>query len=104
MLTKLVDNISKTYKHEEQLTEFSSKFPAYETCLDKLIISNAKKIETAIIEHDEILNTRIDTNIDDLKAEASRSINQTFSPPNSKNYHSSSNQFLADITQWPLLK
>ena len=55
-------------------------------------------------EHEEILNTKIYTKIDYLKAEASRSINQTLSPINSHNYHYSSNPPSSDITQWPLLK
>ena len=54
-------------------------------------------------EHKERTNTKIDTNIDDIKAEESRSRNQTFSPLNSHNYNSSSNQPSDDVTQWPLL-
>ena len=55
-------------------------------------------------EHEEILNMKIDTKIDDLKYEASRSINHTFYPLNSHNSHSSSNQPSADINKLPLLK
>ena len=55
-------------------------------------------------EHEEILITKIDTKFDDIKAEASSSINHTLPPLNSKNSHSSSNQPSDDINQWPLLK
>ena len=48
------------------------------------------------------MNTKIDTNIGGLKAEAYRSINQTFSPLSSNNSHSYFNQPSADINQWPL--
>ena len=50
-------------------------------------------------EHEEKRNTKIYTEIDDLKAEAYSSINQTFSPPNLQKSHSSSNQTSAGITQ-----
>ena len=49
--------------------------------------------------HEEILNTKFDTNIDDPKAEESSSINNTFSPLNSNNSPSSYNQFSADINK-----
>ena len=55
-------------------------------------------------EYEEILNTKIDTNIDDIKAESSSSINQTFSPIDPHYSHYSSNQPSADINKWPLLK
>ena len=55
-------------------------------------------------EHEEILNTKFDKNIDDLKSVAYISINTTFFPPKSHNYHSSSHQPSDDITKWPLLK
>ena len=55
-------------------------------------------------EHEEVIKTKIDANIDDLKYEASISINQTFSPLNSRNFHSYSNQPSADIKTFPLLK
>ena len=55
-------------------------------------------------EHEEILNTNIETKIDDLKTEASSSINLTLSLLNSHNSHSSSNQPSADINKFPLLK
>ena len=42
---------------------------------DKMSISNINKFETAMKEHGEILNTKIDTKIDYLKAEAYISIN-----------------------------
>ena len=38
--------------------------------------NNISKFETEMKEHEEILNTKFDTNIDDLKAEASISINK----------------------------
>ena len=55
-------------------------------------------------EYEEILNTKIDKNIDDIKAEPYRSIIQTFYPLNPHNSHSSTNQPSADINKWPLLK
>ena len=55
-------------------------------------------------ENEEILNTKIDTNIDEFKAEASISINKTFYPLNSNKYPSSYNQPSADINKLPLLK
>ena len=87
-----------------QITEISSKFLSYETRLDKLSIAKINKFGTAMKEHEEILNTKIVKNIHYPKYEASRSINQIFSPPNSHNYCSSSNQPSADITKLPLLK
>ena len=50
------------------------------------------------------MSTKIETNIGGLKAEAYRSINQTFSPLSSNNCHSYYNQTSADINQWSLLK
>ena len=55
-------------------------------------------------EHEEILNKKIDTNIDYLTDETSSSINQTFYPLNSHKSLSSSNQHSADINKLPLLK
>ena len=55
-------------------------------------------------EHEEILNTKIVTKFDVLKYEASRPINQTISPLNSKKSNYSYNQPLADINQWTRLK
>ena len=74
------------------------------TAFDKMSISNINKFETEMKEDEEILNTKIDTNIDDLKAESPSSINQTFSPLNPQNSHSSYNRPSADINKWPLLK
>ena len=45
-------------------------------------ISNITKFETEMKEHEETINTNIDTNIDDLKAKLYSSINSTFSPIN----------------------
>ena len=42
-------------------------------------ISNITKIETAMKEHELILNMNIDKNIDNFKSEASISINKKFS-------------------------
>ena len=42
--------------------------------------NNVSKFETTMKEHEKILNTKIDTNIDDLKFEASISINKTLYP------------------------
>ena len=55
-------------------------------------------------EHEEILITEIDKNINDLKSKASSFINKIFSPLNLKNSPYSSNQPSADINKWPLLK
>ena len=55
-------------------------------------------------EHAEILNTNVDTKIDDFKYEASISINKTFSPINSNNQPSSYKKSSADINKGPLLK
>ena len=55
-------------------------------------------------EDEEILNTTIDTDIDDIKAESYSSINQKFSPLKSHNSHSFYNKPSAGINQWPLLK
>ena len=55
-------------------------------------------------EHEEILNKNIDTNIDDLKAEASISTNKTLYTINPNKFPSSYNQPSADINKWPLLK
>ena len=55
-------------------------------------------------ELEEILNTKIDTNINDLKAEESGSTNKTFSPLNSNNYPSYYNQHSADTNKWTLFK
>ena len=54
-------------------------------------IANITKLETEMKEHEEILNTKIDTKIDGLKDESSSSINHKLSPLNSHNSHSSSN-------------
>ena len=67
-------------------------------------ISNITKSETAMKEHEDILNTKIDKYIDDLKAEAYSSINKTLSPLNSNNYPSSYNKPSDDINKWPLIK
>ena len=53
--------------------------------LEKLSIANTTKFETEMKEHEETLNTKIDTRIDDLKYESSISINKTLYPLNSKN-------------------
>ena len=45
-----------------------------------MIFNDISKFDTALKEHEGILNTSIDTSIDNLKDEASRSINKTFSP------------------------
>ena len=50
-----------------QITEFSSKLSDYETRLDNMIFKNASNFETEMKEHKDIINTNIDTNIDDLK-------------------------------------
>ena len=55
-------------------------------------------------ENEEILNTNIDTKIEEFKAEASRSINNIFSAIYSNNSPSYYDQSSADITKWPLLK
>ena len=47
---------------------------------------------------------KIDTHIDEFKAEASIPINKTVSPLNSNNSYSSYNQTPADIMKLPLLK
>ena len=55
-------------------------------------------------ENEEILNTNIDTKIEEFKAEASRSINSKFSHIILNNSPSSYNQPSSDINKWPLLK
>ena len=67
-------------------------------------IANITKFETAMKEHEEILNTDIDTNIYYLKSEASIYINKTFSTLNSNKYPYSYNQPSSDTNKWPLLK
>ena len=63
-------NVTETsiYPLSLQITYISSKFSAYENRLDKLSTNNIKKIETEMKEHEDILNTKIDTNIDDIKS------------------------------------
>ena len=46
-----------------------SKLSAYENRLDNMSFNNISIFETAMKEHEEIINTKIDTNIDDIKAE-----------------------------------
>ena len=87
-----------------QITEISSKISAYEKFLDKMSIATITKFETAMKEHEDIINTNIDTRIDEFKYEASSSINKTLYPLNSNNYTSSYNQPSADINKWLLLK
>ena len=87
-----------------QITEISSKLSAYEDRLDKLNIANINKFETVMKEHEEILNSKIDTDIGDLKAEATSSTNQKFYTLNSQKSNSSSNQPSSDINKWTLLK
>ena len=84
--------------------KFCPNYHLMKTAFDKLSIANIKNFETEMKEREEILKTKIDTNIGDLKAAASSSINQTFSTLNSHNYHSSSKQPSSDINKWPLLK
>ena len=67
-------------------------------------ITNISKFETATKKNEDLLNTKIDTEIDKFKAEASSSINKTFSSLNSNKYPSSYNQPSADIIKWSLLK
>ena len=55
-------------------------------------------------EHKEIMNTKFDKNIDDIKSVAYISINTTLSRTNSHNPHSSTNQSSADINKLKLLK
>ena len=55
-------------------------------------------------ENEEILNTNIDTDIDEFKTESYSYINKTFTTLNSKKYPSSYNQPSDYITIWPLLK
>ena len=55
-------------------------------------------------QHEEVIKTKIDANIDDLKSLVSSSINQTLSYLNSQNYHSSSNQPSDDINKWKPLR
>ena len=85
-----------------QITDFS-KLSAYENRLDNMSFNSIYKFEKAMKEHKEIRNTKIDTNIDDLKAEASICINNKFSPPNSKKSPYSSNQPSADINKCQFL-
>ena len=87
-----------------QITNILSKLSAYENCLGKFSIANITKFETVTKENEEILNTNIDTNIDEFKAESSSSINKKLSPLNSNKYTSYYNQPSADINKWPLLK
>ena len=75
-----------------QITEILSKLSAYKNLLDKLSISNINKFEAEMKEHEEIPKTKTNTKINGIKSEASISINQTFSPPDSHNSHFSSNQ------------
>ena len=89
MLAKVTDTSSKTDKQGENLTEISSKFSAYENCLDKLSIAGITKLETIMEEQEEILNMKIDTHIDYLKSEASSSINNIFYPLHLNNSPSS---------------
>ena len=64
------------------ITDISSKLLAYENLLDNMSFNKISKFETVMKEHEYIPNMKIDTNIDDLKYEASSSINNTFSPIN----------------------
>ena len=56
-ITKLTYTSSKTDKHEEQLTDITSKLSAYEIRFVKLSNANIKKIDTAIEENEEKLIT-----------------------------------------------
>ena len=47
-VTKLTYTSSKTDKHEEQLTDITSKLSAYEIRLEKLSTANTKNIYTAM--------------------------------------------------------
>ena len=67
-------------------------------------IANINKFETTMKEHEEVLNTKMDTKIDDLKAEASSSINQTFYTLNSHESNYYYNQPSDDINKCPFLK
>ena len=67
-------------------------------------IANITKLETEMKEHEEILNTNINTNIDGFKAEEFISINNTLSSINSNDSSSYYNQPSADINKLPLLK
>ena len=66
--------------------------------------ANTTKFETDMKENEEILNTKIDTNIDESKAEASSSINRNFSTINSNKPLYSYTKPSADINKWKLLK
>ena len=57
------------------------------------------KFETAMKEHEDIINTEIDTEIDNLKSEAYSSINKKFHNQNPNNSPYSSNQTSADINK-----
>ena len=59
-ITKLIDTSSKTYNHETQFTEIMSKVSAYKIRLDKLSTANMNKIDIAMKEYEEILNTKVD--------------------------------------------
>ena len=87
-----------------QITSISSKLSAYENRLDKMSIANITKFGTTMKENEDILNTNIDTKIDEFKDEASISINKTLYPLNPINSTSSYNQPSADINKLPLLK
>ena len=67
-------------------------------------IANISKFGTEMKENEEILNTNIDTNIDEFKAGAYRSINNTLSPISSNNSPSYYNQPSDGIIKWPILK
>ena len=93
-LSKYEDRLNKMSIKETQIqplslhiTKCSSKFSAYENHLDKLSIANNQKYETVMKKHEDILNTKTDTKIDDIKAEVSISINQILSSLNSLNSH-----------------
>ena len=83
-----------------QITEISSKFSAYDNRVDKMIINNISKFDTAMKEDEELLKNKIDK----FEAEASSSINKTVSALNSKNPPYYYNQSSDDIIKWPLLK
>ena len=50
------------------ITEKNSKLSSYENRLDNISFNNISKFETEMKEHEGILNKKIDTNIDYLKA------------------------------------
>ena len=86
------------------IKEFLSIFSAYENRLENMSFNNISKFETEMKEHEDILNTKIDTKIYDLKYEASSSINKKLSPLNSNNPPSSYKKPSSDINKLPLLK